>query len=169
MELTDRQKQILRAIVDIYVSTAEPVGSKAIAALPDMKCSSATIRNEMADLTQMGLLEQPHTSAGRVPSPAGYRLYIDELMTDYRLSLDETKSLNEALELKSQEFDKMMSQLGKMVSKMTDLPAYTVVKEKGKRRHIFMKNQQSISSPILYPWASAKTLRYVPPNWIFFK
>ncbi|MBO4418814.1 MAG: heat-inducible transcription repressor HrcA [Oscillospiraceae bacterium] len=126
MELTDRQKQILRAIVDIYVSTAEPVGSKAIAALPDVSCSSATIRNEMAELTQIGLLEQPHTSAGRVPSPAGYRLYIDELMQDYRLSLDETRSLNEALELKSQEFDKMMSQVGKLVSKMTDLPAYTV-------------------------------------------
>lgn len=126
MELSDRQKQILRAIVDIYVSTAEPVGSKAIAALPDVNCSSATIRNEMAELTQMGLLEQPHTSAGRVPSPAGYRLYIDELMQDYRLSLDETKSLNEALELKSQEFDKMMSQVGKLVSKMTNLPAYTV-------------------------------------------
>jgi heat-inducible transcriptional repressor len=126
MELTDRQKQILRAIVDIYVSTAEPVGSKAVAALPDVSCSSATIRNEMAELTQMGLLEQPHTSAGRIPSPAGYRLYIDELMQDYRLSLDETRSLNEALELKSQEFDKMMSQVGKLVSKMTDLPAYTV-------------------------------------------
>ena len=126
MDLTERQKQILRAIVDIYVSTAEPVGSKAIAALPDMKFSSATIRNEMAELTQLGLLEQPHTSAGRVPSPAGYRLYIDELMQDYRLSLDETRTLNEALELKSQEFDKMMSQVGKLVSKMTDLPAYTV-------------------------------------------
>ena len=126
MELTERQKQILRAVVDIYVSTAEPVGSKAIAALPDVSFSSATIRNEMAELTQLGLLEQPHTSAGRIPSPAGYRLYIDELMQDYRLSLDETRSLNEALELKSQEFDKMMSQVGKLVSKMTNLPAYTV-------------------------------------------
>ena len=126
MELTERQKQILRAVVDIYVSTAEPVGSKAIAALPDVSFSSATIRNEMAELTQLGLLEQPHTSAGRIPSPAGYRLYIDQLMQDYRLSLDETRSLNEALELKSQEFDKMMSQVGKLVSKMTDLPAYTV-------------------------------------------
>ena len=131
MELTERQKQILRAIVDIYVSTAEPVGSKAIAALPDVSFSSATIRNEMAELTQMGLLEQPHTSAGRIPSPAGYRLYIDELMQDYRLSLDETKSLNEALELKSQEFDKMMTQVGKLVSKMTDLPAYTVATRRG--------------------------------------
>ena len=126
MELTDRQKQILRAIVDIYVSTAEPVGSKAIAALPDVSCSSATIRNEMAELTQMGLLEQPHTSAGRIPSPAGYRFYIDELMQDYRLSLDETKSLHDALQLKSQEFDEMMSQVGKLVSKMTDLPAYAI-------------------------------------------
>ena len=131
MELTDRQKQILRAIVDIYVSTAEPVGSKAVAALPDINCSSATIRNEMADLTQMGLLEQPHTSAGRVPSPAGYRLYIDELMQDYRLSLDETRSLNEALELKSQEFDQMMSQVGKLVSKLTDLPAYAMATRQG--------------------------------------
>ena len=131
MELTPRQKQILRAIVDIYVSTAEPVGSKAIAALPDVSFSSATIRNEMAELTQMGLLEQPHTSAGRIPSPAGYRFYIDELMQDYRLSIDETKSLNEALELKSQEFDEMMSQVGKLVSKMTNLPAYAMASRQG--------------------------------------
>lgn len=126
MELTDRQKQILRAIVDIYVSTAEPVGSKAIAALPDVKFSSATIRNEMAELTQMGLLEQPHTSAGRVPSPAGYRLYVDELMQDYRLSIDETQNLNQALETKMQEVDKVISQVGKMVSQLSGLPAYAV-------------------------------------------
>ena len=126
MELTQRQKQILRSIVDIYVTTAEPVGSKAIAALPDVDFSSATIRNEMAELTQMGLLEQPHTSAGRIPSPAGYRLYIDELMQDYRLSLDETKSLQDALQIKSREFDEMMSQVGKLVSKMTNLPAYAI-------------------------------------------
>ena len=131
MELTPRQKQILRAIVDIYVSTAEPVGSKSIAALPDVSFSAATIRNEMAELTQMGLLEQPHTSAGRIPSPAGYRFYIDELMQDYRLSIDETKSLNEALELKSQEFDEMMSQVGKLVSKMTNLPAYAMASRQG--------------------------------------
>ena len=131
MELTPRQKQILRAIVDIYVTTAEPVGSKAIAAMEDVSFSSATIRNEMAELTQMGLLEQPHTSAGRVPSPAGYRLYIDELMQDYRLSVDETKSLNDALKLKSRELDEMMSQVGRMVSKMTNLPAYTVASREG--------------------------------------
>ena len=123
MELSERKKKILRAIVDNYIQTAEPVGSKVLAAMPGMDCSSATIRNEMADLTQLGLLEQPHTSAGRIPSPAGYRLYVDELMQDYRLSVDETQSLNQALELKMQEVDKVISQVSKMVSKMTNLPA----------------------------------------------
>ena len=123
MELTERKKKILRAIVDNYIQTAEPVGSKALTGLPGLDCSSATIRNEMADLTQMGLLEQPHTSAGRIPSPAGYRLYVDELMLDYRLSVDETQSLNQAMELKMQEVDKVISQVSKMVSKMTNLPA----------------------------------------------
>lgn len=126
MELTERKKQILRAIVDSYIRTAEPVGSKTISQLPGMDFSPATIRNEMADLTTMGLLEQPHTSAGRVPSAAGYRLYVDELMQDYRLSMDETKSINQAMEVKMQEVDKMISQVGKLVSKMTDLPAYAV-------------------------------------------
>lgn len=126
MELSERKKRILQAIVDIYVTTAEPVGSKAIAELPDITFSSATIRNEMAELTQLGYLEQPHTSAGRIPSAAGYRLYIDELMQKYRLSIDETKSLSDSFELKMQEFDKLMSQVGKLVSKATNLPAYTM-------------------------------------------
>ena len=106
MELSDRKKKILRAIVDLYIRTAEPVASKTIAQMPDMDFSSATIRNEMADLTTLGYLEQPHTSAGRIPSPAGYRLYVDELMQDYRLSTDEAKSINQAMELKMQEVDK---------------------------------------------------------------
>ena len=86
MELSERKKKVLRSVVDLYIRTAEPVGSKAVTELPDMKYSSATIRNEMAELTTMGYLEQPHTSAGRIPSPAGYRLYVNELMSDYRLS-----------------------------------------------------------------------------------
>ena len=133
MELTDRKKQILRAIVDSYIRTAEPVGSKTISQMPGMDFSPATIRNEMADLTTMGLLEQPHTSAGRVPSAAGYRLYVDELMQDYRLSMDETKTINQAMEVKMQEVDKMISQVGKLVSKMTDLPAYAVAARSSQR------------------------------------
>ena len=69
MELTERKKQILKIVVDGYVATAEPVGSKAIAEKMPGKISSATIRNELADLVEMGYLEQPHTSAGRVPPP----------------------------------------------------------------------------------------------------
>ena len=126
MELSERKKKVLRSVVDLYIRTAEPVGSKAITALPDMKFSSATIRNEMAELTNLGYLEQPHTSTGRVPSAAGYRLYVDELMADYRLSIDETKSINSAIEEKMQRVDKMVEKVAKLVSQATDLPAISV-------------------------------------------
>ena len=131
MELTERKKKVLRSIVDLYIRTAEPVGSKVIAELPDMNYSSATIRNEMADLTTMGYLEQPHTSAGRVPSAAGYRLYVDELMAEYRLSMDETRSINDAIEEKMQRVDKLMEKVAKMVSQATDLPAISVASRQG--------------------------------------
>ncbi len=131
MELSDRKKKILRAIVDSYIQTAEPVGSKAIANMPDMDFSSATIRNEMADLTTLGLLEQPHTSAGRIPSASGYRLYVNELMEGYRLTTDETKSLNQEMEHRIREFDNVVSQMGKMVSQLTNLPAYAMATPKG--------------------------------------
>ena len=126
MEMTERKKKVLRSVVDLYIRTAEPVGSKAITELPDMKHSSATIRNEMADLTTMGYLEQPHTSAGRIPSAAGYRLYVDELMADYRLSIDETKSINTAIEEKMQRVDKMVEKVAKLVSQATNLPAISM-------------------------------------------
>ena len=131
MELTERKKKVLRSVVDLYIRTAEPVGSKAITELPDMQYSSATIRNEMADLTTMGYLEQPHTSAGRIPSAAGYRLYVDELMLDYRLSMDETHSINMAIEEKMARVDKMVEKVAKLVSQATDLPAISMAS----RRH----------------------------------
>ncbi len=126
MELTERKKKVLRSVVDLYIRTAEPVGSKAITEQPDIPYSSATIRNEMADLTAMGYLEQPHTSAGRIPSAAGYRLYVDELMSDYRLSMDETKSINTAIEEKMQQVDRLVEKVAKLVSQATDLPAISV-------------------------------------------
>ena len=131
MELTERKKKVLRSVVDLYIRTAEPVGSKLIAELPDMQFSSATIRNEMAELTAMGYLEQPHTSAGRIPSAAGYRLYVDELMADYRLSLDETKSINTAIEEKMQQVDKLVERVAKLVSQATDLPAISMAARYG--------------------------------------
>ena len=148
MEMTDRQKKVLRSVVDLYIRTAEPVGSKAITELPDMNYSSATIRNEMADLTTMGYLEQPHTSAGRIPSAAGYRLYVDELMMDYRLSMDETKSINTAIEEKMQHVDKLVEKVAKLVSQATDLPAISVASRYGcatvKRFELILAGQGSV-------------------------
>ncbi len=147
MELTDRKKKVLRSIVDLYIRTAEPVGSKAIAELPDMNYSSATIRNEMADLLAMGYLEQPHTSAGRIPSAAGYRLYVDELMADYRLSMDETKQLSASFDEKMQQVDKLMERVAKLVSQATDLPAISVAARNAaatvKRFELIMAGQGS--------------------------
>ena len=148
MELTERKKKVLRSVVDLYIRTAEPVGSKAITELPDMKYSSATIRNEMADLTDMGYLEQPHTSAGRIPSAAGYRLYVDELMLDYRLTMDETHSINMAIEEKMQRVDKMVEKVAKLVSQATDLPAISVAARSGgatvKRFELLLAGEGSI-------------------------
>ena len=153
MELTERKKKVLRSVVDLYIRTAEPVGSKAITELPDMKYSSATIRNEMADLTEMGYLEQPHTSAGRIPSAAGYRLYVDELMLDYRLSMDETHSINMAIEEKMQRVDKLVEKVAKLVSQATDLPAISVAARSGgatvKRFELILAGQGSIIAVVM--------------------
>ena len=153
MELTERKKKVLRSVVDLYIRTAEPVGSKAITELPDMKYSSATIRNEMADLTAMGYLEQPHTSAGRIPSAAGYRLYVDELMLDYRLSMDETKSINTAIEEKMQRVDKMVEKVAKLVSQATDLPAISLAARYGgalvKRFELILAGQGSVIAVLM--------------------
>ena len=155
MELTERKKKVLRSVVDLYIRTAEPVGSKAITALPDMNYSSATIRNEMADLTAMGYLEQPHTSAGRIPSAAGYRLYVDELMMDYRLSIDETKSINLAIEEKMQRVDKMVEKVAKLVSQATNLPAISAASRSGsaciKRFELIYAGQGSFILVLMLP------------------
>lgn len=122
--MTERRRKILRAVVEHYIETAEPVGSKVIAQLARLDCSSATIRNEMATLEKMGYLEQPHTSAGRVPSPKGYRLYVNELMEQQRLSLAETERINQSLQMKMEELDRVISQAGRAVSSLMNYPAY---------------------------------------------
>ena len=122
MELTKRKQNILASIVNGYVRTGEPVGSKSIAEAAGV--SSATVRNEMAELTELGLLEQPHTSAGRVPSPKGYRLYVNELMERQKLSVDETEKINQALQIKMEELDRLLSQAGRAVSSFVNYPTY---------------------------------------------
>jgi len=130
VELSERKRQILKVVVEDYIRTAEPVGSKAIAAEMGGSVSSATIRNELADLTEQGYLEQPHTSAGRMPSPKGYRLYVNELMEEQRLSLAETERINQSLQLKIEELDRLLGQAGRAVSALTRYPAYIAAARK---------------------------------------
>ena len=93
MELDDRKKKILYAIIKTYLETGEPVGSRTISKYSDLKLSSATIRNEMSDLEEMGYILQPHTSAGRIPSDKGYRFYVDQLMEEKEREITETNKL----------------------------------------------------------------------------
>lgn len=126
MAISERKKKILAAVVEEYIRTAEPVGSKVIAANAGLGCSSATIRNELAELVNMGYLEQPHTSAGRVPTPMGYRMYVNELMEKQKLSLEETEEINRRLNLKLQQLDDTISDVSKLASQLTDYPALAI-------------------------------------------
>ena len=92
-ELDGRKKKILKAIIKTYLETGEPVGSRTISKFTDLNLSSATIRNEMSDLEEMGYIHQPHTSAGRIPSDKGYRLYVDALMAAKDEEIAEIKDL----------------------------------------------------------------------------
>ncbi len=127
MELSDRKKKILKAVIDDYIDTAEPVGSKAISTHSGLGLSSATIRNELAELTSMGYLEQPHTSAGRVPSPQGYRIYVNELMRRHRLSVEESERITLSLRMKMQRLDQILTDVGRLTSNLTNYPAYALV------------------------------------------
>ncbi len=110
---------ILKAIVDDYIKSMEPVGSRTIAKKYDMGLSSATIRNEMADLEEMGYLSQPHTSAGRIPSDKGYRLYVDRMIRPEEQSFREVERLAAALEARIGEFNQLIKTASDMISQMT--------------------------------------------------
>jgi len=131
MELTQRKRQILKVVTERYIDSAEPVSSKFLAQAMGGNISSATIRNELADLTELGYLEQPHTSAGRVPSPQGYRLYVNELMEQKALTDQETAEINAALGGKMRELDSVIAQAGQMVSSIVSYPAYAAAVGKG--------------------------------------
>ena len=126
MDIGERKKEILRAVIENYVDTAEPVGSKAVAADIGLSISPATIRNEMAELETMGLLEQPHTSAGRIPSPQGYRVFVNELMREHRLTMEETRAINSALKSRMAELDRLLSSVGALTARLTHYPAYAL-------------------------------------------
>ncbi len=124
MELSERKKQILKAVVEHYIETAEPVGSKLLAR--ELGVSSATVRNEFAELCELGYLEQPHTSAGRAPTPRGYRLYVNELMERRAVSAQEAEHIDETLRAKLTDAGGAMANAGQLVSSIVNYPAYSV-------------------------------------------
>ena len=117
--LDDRKKKVLQAIVEEYINTAEPVSSNALTNNEELKYSSATIRNEMPDLEKAGYLEKTHTSSGRIPSEKGYRYYVDELLKDDNISLEEIKYISDKLETKVNEIEELTKIATTTISEIT--------------------------------------------------
>lgn len=122
--LDERKKKILKAIIRTYMETGEPVGSRTISKYADLHVSSATIRNEMSDLTDMGYIIQPHTSAGRIPSDKGYRLYVDELMKEKEEEIAEIRDLMIA---QTDKMDKVLKKVAKVLASNTNYAAMVTV------------------------------------------
>ena len=120
MELSARKLKILSAVIDNYVRSAEPISSKLLCDLLGISVSSATIRNELAELTELGLLEQPHTSAGRIPSHRGYRLYINELMSRAHLPKKTRDYIDSELSLNSKDPDLILKNAATLLTNMTN-------------------------------------------------
>ena len=118
--LSDRKKLILRAIVESHIQDGEPVGSKTLLESGLLTCSSATVRNEMAELTALGYLQQPHTSAGRIPSELGYRFYVDTLSKEYNAATADLDAIKDALDAKQTEVDKILRQASRLASTLTN-------------------------------------------------
>ncbi len=125
MQLTPRQMKILSAVVELYIQTLEPVGSKAVCDMLDNACSSATVRNEMSTLCEKGLIVQPHTSAGRVPSQAGYRIYVDRLMGRYRLSAHDMEYIDSLIPRRFDSLEQLMEDAGRALSRLTDCASFS--------------------------------------------
>ncbi len=139
--LNDRKTKILEAIINDYIATAEPIGSRTIAKKYDLGISSATIRNEMSDLEELGFIIQPHASAGRVPSDKGYRMYVDNLMREKELSQEHTKYLRDIVTNNINHIDYLMEHTAKALSLLTN---YTTIVSEPKTKYTIVKHIQLI-------------------------
>jgi heat-inducible transcriptional repressor len=142
MSIDDRKIKILQAIINDYIRTGDPVGSRTIAKNYNLGIGSATIRNEMADLEDMGYLEQPHASAGRIPSSKGYRLYVDNLMDNQKITVEEDLKIKQyIIDSAMLEVDKIVRQTSALLSELTKL---TCVIESPSVKKSFVKSIQLI-------------------------
>jgi len=132
MQMDERKRKILRAIVLDYIATAEPIGSRTIARKFDLGVSPATIRNEMADLEDLGFIEQPYTSAGRIPSDAGYRYFVDCLMDPQALSEEDKETIERESTKRIHEIQEVISHTSKLLSELTNLTSLVLGPHKGK-------------------------------------
>ena len=131
MELDERKKKILQAVIKNYLETGEPVGSRTISKYTDLNLSSATIRNEMADLEELGYIFQPHTSAGRIPTDMGYRLYVDDMLSTREKELDKKdrklddkaeslKTMQEIMDKRVDRIEEVLKAMAKMLTNNTN-------------------------------------------------
>ncbi len=123
MELTPRKQAVLKAVIKAYIETGEPVGSKILTSLLENAPSSATLRNEMSELCELGLLKQPHTSAGRVPTAVGYKLYVDNLMSENEISEQTAQYIDSTLKEQSLEPEGIPQFAARLLTELTGLPA----------------------------------------------
>ena len=146
MELDDRKLKILTAIIRNYLETGEPVGSRTISKDSDLNLSSATIRNEMSDLEEMGLIVQPHTSAGRIPSDKGYRLYVDMMLKEKE---DELNNLKVELNAKSEKLDTILKEAAKVIADSTNYASMITAPQYRSKKIKFIQLTQVDYSSIL--------------------
>lgn len=140
--LNERQKDILQAVVNTYITTASAVGSRTVAKKMDFRLSPASIRNVMADLEEMGYVRQPHTSAGRVPTDVGYRVYVNDLMDIYELAFEEATRIETLLEPEVGEVEELMEMACRLLSLLT---RYTAVVQSPKVETETIKRVELIS------------------------
>ncbi|HZG71016.1 MAG TPA: HrcA family transcriptional regulator, partial [Chondromyces sp.] len=121
--LTDRQLLILQVIIDDFIRSAQPVGSRSLSKKEEISLSSATIRNEMADLEELGYIEKTHSSSGRVPSEKGYRYYVDHLLHPQKLDKDEVESIHSIFAERIYEMEKTVQKSAQILSDLTNYTA----------------------------------------------
>lgn len=162
--MDERKQRILKAIVQDYIASAEPVGSRTISKKFELGVSPATIRNEMADLEEMGMIEQPHTSAGRIPSDSGYRYYVDSLMDPLVMNEDQKKNINQEISNRLNEVQEVIEYTGKLIAQVTCLTSlvmgpksrnsvlkrlYFLPYESGKAIMVIVKENGSVENNIV--------------------
>ena len=130
MDLNERKLKVLQAIIRDFIATAEPVGSRTLTRRYDLGFSPATIRNEMADLEDMGYLTHPHTSAGRIPSEKAYRLYVNQMMDRQELTPHEKQAISDTLMNRFDELDKTIEHAANILSEITHLTAFAMTPKK---------------------------------------